>query len=363
MKRFICFLLLFSVSAVAYAAETRSTEFEINIIPCELVVKWENAAGIAELKLTAPDGVVYDNLSAGYREENGGGVFTLAAADPVGLWQLEITGGDLGKISVSSREAVPTVTPPSPPTPSISPSATPEPIEEEPEKKSPVPLIAAFLLLVLLIAASFIVIKRLGSKNIKTLSVASTAQEFVGVRDIRGESLYTSDGHVVAYIRLSSMSVELMSEREKVRFTEQLTGALSSEREPFKLLCVSRSVDISTLTQEYAELAALSDNPIHREILRRETKSISEYSLSDDVSERQFYICVWRKTDNGGIVKRANELAEKFSINGVNCSVLKEREIVRLCNMVTNPAYVHIEDVTNSFTASIPFLKGVSDNG
>ncbi|GHU91365.1 hypothetical protein FACS1894202_12650 [Clostridia bacterium] len=188
-------------------------------------------------------------------------------------------------------------------------------------------------------------------------SVVSTAQDFVNVLDIRGNCLYTADGWEMAYIRLSPVSVDLMSEDEKIRFSRKLAANLGSEREPFKLLCVSRSVDISALTQEYADISRKLKEPILTDILSREARHISEKAISGNMNERQFYICVWRK--GGDILKRVNDLAKKFEDGGVNCRILDEREIVRLCNMVTNPAYVHTEGLSE-IKHSIPMIMEVS---
>ena len=49
--------------------------------------------------------------------------------------------------------------------------------------------------------------------------------------------------------------------------------------------------------------------------------------------------------------------AEHFEAVGIKTEIIKDQDIVRLCNLVNNPAVVSIEDEMTD--ASIPILKGV----
>ncbi|MBE6829434.1 MAG: hypothetical protein E7519_04415, partial [Ruminococcaceae bacterium] len=94
-----------------------------------------------------------------------------------------------------------------------------------------------------------------------------------------------------------------------------------------------------------------------KELLRQEILQMSGYALSGDIVERQFYISVWERYEDGvekDLYKRASLLAEKFTTNGIGCDVLTEKEIVRLLNLVNNPSYTHLEDT--EYEASIPTI-------
>lgn len=43
-------------------------------------------------------------------------------------------------------------------------------------------------------------------------------------------------------------------------------------------------------------------------------------------------------------MKECREFVSKFESGNIRWEILKEREIVRLCNLVNNPAYVQAED-------------------
>jgi hypothetical protein len=96
------------------------------------------------------------------------------------------------------------------------------------------------------------------------------------------------------------------------------------------------------------------------EILRQEILQMGSYALSGEIVERQFYIAIWDKQDEGSerdMLKKASLLCEKFAAGGVVTDILTKKEIVRLVNLVNNPSYTHLEDAETS--ASIPTLKGV----
>ena len=61
-----------------------------------------------------------------------------------------------------------------------------------------------------------------------------TAQEFINVRDIQDKFLYTTDGLLLAFVRIHSISIDLYSKAEKNSLIRQLTAELSDIQYPFK---------------------------------------------------------------------------------------------------------------------------------
>ena len=182
-----------------------------------------------------------------------------------------------------------------------------------------------------------------------------TAQEFINVRDVKDKYLYTKDGMVLTFLRVHSISIDLYSKSEKHSLIRQLTAELSDIQYPFKFMAVSRPVDISPLIADMQSMLKDAGDK-QKELLRQEILQMSGYALSGEIVERQFYISLWEKYEDGvekDLFKRAALLAEKFSGNGVGCAVLTE--IIRLLNLVNNPSYTHLEDT--EYSASVPTLK------
>ncbi len=189
-----------------------------------------------------------------------------------------------------------------------------------------------------------------------------TAQEFINVRDIRDRYLYTVDGLILVFVRIHSISIDLYSKAEKHSLIRQLTAELSDIRYPFKFMAVSRPVDISPVIADMQSMLKDADDR-RKELLRQEILQMSGFALSGEIVERQFYVSLWDRAEEGGgagtpekeLLKRAVLFSEKFSRCGIPCDVLGEKEIVRLLNLVHNPSYTHLEDT--EFSASIPILK------
>ena len=84
---------------------------------------------------------------------------------------------------------------------------------------------------------------------------------------------------------------------------------------------------------------------------------MSIYAISGEVIERQFYIVLWDKYQEGiakDLLKECREFINKFESGNIGCEIFKGQEIVRLCNLINNPAYVHVENI--EIEKTIPVL-------
>lgn len=210
-----------------------------------------------------------------------------------------------------------------------------------------IPIILIFMSFVALIIM-IIIKKRNVSKSEEQLNSAElTANEFINVKDIRDRFLYTRDGFIISYIKINPISIDLYSDNEKEQICRVLTAELSSIQKPFKFLAVSRPVDISPLITEYSRLLSETTDQMQKSLLRSEMMVMSNYATSGDVVERQFYIMLWKKYKQGieqDLLKEVYEFTSKFEASNIMCQIIKEQEIIRLCNLVNNPAYVHLDN-------------------
>ena len=192
----------------------------------------------------------------------------------------------------------------------------------------------------------------------KAASGAATANEFINVKDICGNFLYTRDGLMLCYLKLAPVSIDLYSKTEKRNIVKALTAEMSTLQFPFKFIAVSRPIDISPLLTELHSLLMTSDAK-QRELLRAEMAEMSNFAMGGDIVERQFYVILWDKALDGmerELMGRARLFAENFNGSRISCEVLCQQDIVRLCNLVNNPSYTQIED--SSFDAAIPLIDG-----
>ena len=180
------------------------------------------------------------------------------------------------------------------------------------------PIIPVVVIIITLLGGGgFLVYMKIDKKTSKTAvsKEQQTANEFINVKDIRDKYLYSQDNKIMMYIKLSPIAIDLLSEREKKSLTKQLTAELSAEQKPLKFLAVSRPVDISPLISDYSQLMSSTSNQRQKELLRNEMFVMSNFALSGDVVERQFYVMIWERCEEGverEIAKRCYELLSKF---------------------------------------------------
>lgn len=69
-------------------------------------------------------------------------------------------------------------------------------------------------------------------------------------------------------------------------------------------------------------------------------------AVSGETTERVYYIAIWdsiQKADERSITAAAQDIVKKLNECGIGAELIDRSGIVRLCNLVNNPAYVHIE--------------------
>lgn len=190
----------------------------------------------------------------------------------------------------------------------------------------------------------------------QTNMAEKTANEFIHVRDIRGNFLITREGMALSYLRVTPISIDLLSHNEQKLLMRRLSAEMASMQSEFQFLAASRPVDISAIIMDYQSRMADAE-PKRRELLKMETMQMNSYAISGDIVERQFYIVMWNTGDDEGqreLLGRVKQMQTNFLECGVDCEILTQQEIVRLCNLIHNPGYVHMEDAETE--ASIPVI-------
>lgn len=203
------------------------------------------------------------------------------------------------------------------------------------------------LLLCLFGGGVVLFLMRFGKRRTKVSKdvALQTAQQFVNVQDIQGNFLYTVDGWMLSYLRIFPISLDLLSLSEKHQLIRKLTAELSSIRFPFKFLAVSRPVDISPLMTDLSALLPSADAK-QKELLRQELQEMNQFAISGEVVERQFYISLWQRQEPSSereLLEKSKRLTQHFEEAGTQAQLLKQHDIVRLCNLVNNPSYSHLD--------------------
>jgi len=172
----------------------------------------------------------------------------------------------------------------------------------------------------------------------KTSPAVQTAQMFINVKDISGGKLYTKDGFVFMFLRITPISIDLKTAGEQKRLARQIAAEFSGIREAFKIIAVSRPLDLTPLINELNEHSRNAEEAERKEVIRREKKDINLCMLDDNAVSRQFYLALWTKDEPDSPVKRmALEMTERFRNVQINAELLSDTEIIQLCHIITNP--------------------------
>lgn len=205
----------------------------------------------------------------------------------------------------------------------------------------------------------FIFINRTQSNKTMTSKIQQkkTAQQFVNVKDIDDIFLYTNDGYILSYLQVHSISSDLLSDNEKAVLKRKLTNEFTEFNQEFKFEAVSRPIDIAPYITDYKNIIQNSIDVIQKQLLKEEIKVISDFSLSGEVVQREFFYVIWEKdSDNAEqeLKNKADELAHRLNNAGMRCKVIKKQEIIKLCNLVNNPTYATIEGT--NIDSGIPYI-------
>lgn len=173
---------------------------------------------------------------------------------------------------------------------------------------------------------------------------AITANEFVNVRDIKGNLLYTRDGYMFGYIQLGRLNLDLLADAEKQALTRRLSISFEDDRKDFTYMSYPRELDLDAYKgflkekrrQEMTDLG-------RRKILEEMLIDANEISSSGENYEHQHYIKLWALYDpqlrncERDFQERLQSFCMKYVSCGIKAHILGYREIVKLCNLFGNP--------------------------
>lgn len=190
-----------------------------------------------------------------------------------------------------------------------------------------------------------------------------TANEFINIKDISGNILYTNDGHIFSYIKLTPISVDLLSPTEKKLFINTLTAEISSETKPFQFFAISQAVDMSKLIENLHSIKdSLVNDNIRNKLIYNEISQITSFAINGDIIERQFFVIVWERVSEDCemiLKRRANDLAYKFSSCGVDTDILDTQKIYQLLKLFSHPYSSDNNIKDDDFVPTIPTLGGI----
>lgn len=192
-----------------------------------------------------------------------------------------------------------------------------------------------------------------------------TANEFVNVKDIKGNFLYTKDGYIFGYVRIYSFNLDLLSREEKYIKAQNLTASFEADRNNFVYLSFPREVDLdeykNNLKQKYKQEL---DDLGKRRILMFMMQMAQELSTSGENFEHQHFIKLWTPIGQHeaeakhDLAMRQEEFKGRYEAAGIHAEILDEQGILKLCNLFGNSQQVTYDaEEQNLIYSHIPQIR------
>ena len=199
-----------------------------------------------------------------------------------------------------------------------------------------------------------ILIIKLFQRNKNTQSL----NEFLNIKNIKENYLYTLDEQVISFIKVNPMNIELLSDKELEAKMDSSSIEFCDEQYPYKIIVVPRAVDISDYIREQEELRNKLTDDTCIEIINNRIISTTEMIENKNIIENEFYIMIYDSNkDNIEIElnKRANNWVGRLKNCGLKSEILEERDIILLIKSFTIPEFARTEGT--DYTDNIVKIK------
>lgn len=187
-----------------------------------------------------------------------------------------------------------------------------------------------------------VILIKLFQRNKKIQSL----NEFLNIKDIKENYLYTLDEQVISFIKVNPMNIELLSDKELESKMDLSSIEFSNEQYPYKIMVIPRAVDISDYIREQEELKDKLTDDICIEIINNRIISITEMIENKNIIENEFYIMIFESNKNNVEIelnKRANNWINRLKNCGLKSELLEERDIILLIKSFTIPEFARLE--------------------
>ena len=184
-------------------------------------------------------------------------------------------------------------------------------------------------------------------KEIFKKKIPISANRFLNIKDIQGNFLYTTDGKVLAYLKIYPKNCKLMSKEEQKNHSNILTRNFASDLKPFKLYFTNRPVNLQKNQDYQAMLMDKEKNALKFSLQGKRSRSFGNLSVRGKALESEIYLIIWGENTEyveQELLKRLNDLKMKFTNSGYRTEILEERLIIQLVNSYTNPDVAYIEN-------------------
>lgn len=176
----------------------------------------------------------------------------------------------------------------------------------------------------------------------------------INVNDINDIYLYTKDNYLISYLAIGNINIDLLSNDEIEKLVYSLSMSFQEDRRDFSYFSLPSQVDLDPIKEYLRRVYASTENKHRRKGLNIMLKEIMYLSTSGTNFEHQHFIKLWKKIGTNlkdtqkELYIRANEFRERYKSVNISCEILKEKDIIKICNLFGNPSQAPYTSVDES---------------
>lgn len=185
-----------------------------------------------------------------------------------------------------------------------------------------------------------------------------TANDFIDVKEIKRNLLYTKSGYVIGYLKLLPINISLLNNKELRALNINITSKIKAEKDRFSFFVVPRSVDmdkyLNFLEEKIeSEMTSINKRTLLNAMVRAATQKVS----SGQNFEHQFYLAIREKEGKEAkLNERIREFENYYTAVGNQVDRVGDSEILKLCNLFTN-GIATLEEENNLYYTELPSIK------
>ena len=178
---------------------------------------------------------------------------------------------------------------------------------------------------------------------------SKSLNEFLNIKNIDENFLYTLDNKVITFIKVYPINTELFSEEELENKMDSMSVEFSNEQYAYSIFVIPRKVDISEYVKEQEELKKNIQDEISIKIVEKRIIATHELVADKNIIENEFYLYIWEEDSDNvkeKILKRANNWRKRFKDCGFETEILEKTQIILLAKSFTIPEFARKEDTS-----------------
>lgn len=177
---------------------------------------------------------------------------------------------------------------------------------------------------------------------------SKSLNEFLNIKNIDENFLYTLDNKVITFIKVYPINTELFSEEELENKMDSMSVEFSNEQYPYSIFVIPRQADITEYVKEQEELKKNIQDEISIKIVEKRIIATHELVADKNIIENEFYLYIWEEDSDNvkeKILKRANNWRKRFKDCGFETEILEKTQIILLAKSFTIPEFARKESV------------------